>query len=347
MIRTLSKISLLLVGILVGTSMLVQAQTGGTIIENIRLELQRTDEIIDRAREMVRASKEPTAALALEQAINLQKQAWDNFYKATIEGFTFAHRLTQQAREQAKQALSSARFSEQGQDAVLSRLERTEDLLRQVHEEMPIPVDESLRTIFDTARRNLAQAWEFYRSGQYRPAVKLSNQVEKTAKRLLQIANRQQNFEANFQRRLEAVRQFIDRVEGESKNCQSEPAQNLIRNAKSALQSAEELASKGQYEAASRQLQQARKLAADAADLCGRAREFSGAIERLTNEAERLREQIRPGDENGKKLLEQVFGQLENAREFIARQDSEAAAAALRAAQLTLKQLQRYMDTGE
>jgi len=347
MIKSIYKISLLLVGMLVISAPSGHAQTGNTIIENIRLELQRTDEIIDRAREMVRASKEPASALALEQAIALQKQAWDNFYKATLEGYTFAHRLTQQAREQAKQALSSARFSEQGQDAVLSKLERTEDLLRQAHEEMPSTVDESLRTIFDTARRNLGQAWEFYRNGQYRPSVKLANQVEKTAKRLLQIANRQHNFEANFQRRLEAVKQFIDRVEGEAKNCQSEPAQILIQNAKSALQTAVDLAAKGQYEQASRHLQQARKFATDAADLCGRAKEFGGAIDRLTNEAERLREQIRPGDENGMKLLEQVFGQIENAKDFIARQDSEAAAAALRAAQLTLKQLQRYLDTGE
>jgi len=347
MIKVIMRISLILASLLILSAPFVHSQNANTIVENLRTELQRTDEIIERAREMVRASNAPASALALEQAIGLQKQAWDNFYRGTVDGYSFALKLTIQAREQAKQALANSRFSEQGQDAVLNRLERTEDLLRQAHEEMPNAVDESLGTIFDSARRNLAQAWEFYRNGQYRPAVKLANQVEKTAKRLLQIANRQQNFQANFQRRLEAVKQFIDRVQEEAANCQSEPAHNLIQKAKEALQLAVELASKRQYEVASYHLQQARKLAAEAADFCGRAKEFNSSLERLQSEAERLREQIRPTDENGMRLLEQVFGQIESAREYIARQDSEGAVATLRAAQLTLKQLQRYLNNGE
>lgn len=345
--KMITKYALVFISLLILITPAAFAQNVNLIQDRIRLELERTDEIIARAREMVRTSNAPASAIVLEQAITLQDLAWGNFRKNTVDGYNFALKQTLQAREQAKQALSNSRFSEQGEDAVLNRLERTEDLLRQAHEEMPTTVDESLSTIFDSARRNLAQAWELYRNGRYRPALKMANQVERTAKRLLQIANRQQNHQANFLRRLEAVKQFIDRVQEEVNSCQSEPAHSLIQKAKGALQQALDLSSKGHFEAALQNLQQARKLAADAADLCGRSKEFSNNLERLKNEAERLRELIRPGDENEMRLLDQVFGQLENAREFLARQDSQGVAAAIRAAQLTIRQLERYLDSGE
>jgi len=100
-----------------------------------------------------------------KSAIGLQRQARDNFYKSIVAGYAIAAKLSLRAREQAKQALSKARFSEQGEDAVFNRLERAEDLLRQAYEEMPATANGSLETIFDSARRNLAQAWEFYRNG--------------------------------------------------------------------------------------------------------------------------------------------------------------------------------------
>ena len=345
--RMLIKSGFLFVALFVFSAPFASAQNDNSIVENIRTELHRTDEIIEHARELVRGSNAPAAALTLEQAIGIQKQAWDNFNRGTVDGYTFAAKLTRQARELAKKALSNARLTEQGGDAVQNRLERTEELLRRAHEEMPGTVDESLRTIFESARRNLAQAWEFYRNGQYRPAVKLAAQVEKTARRLIQIAIRQQNLRANFERRLNAAKEFIERVQLEVANCDSETAGSLLEQAKAALRLAHELASKGLYETAVEQLQQSRKLASQAADLCGRARDMSSALDRLKNEAERVREEIPRGDETAKRLMEQVFAQLENARQFIANQDSEGAAAGLRAAQLTLKQLRRHLHNGE
>lgn len=326
---------------------IVSAQDGSNVVDNIRAALERTDQIIERAREMVRGSNAPASALTLEQAIGIQNRAWENFKRGTADGYTFAAKLTLQARELAKKALANARLSEQGNDAVENRLQRTEELLRRAHEQLPGNVDESLRTLFDTARRNLAQAWEFYRNGQYRPAVKLAAQVEKTARRLLEIGNRQQNLSVNFERRLNANKEFIDRIQKQVANCNSETARNLLAQARAALDQASELGSKGRYEAATKQLQQARRLASQAADLCGRARELRTAFDRLKAEAERVRDEIPRNDETAKKLMEQVFSQLENARQFMDNQDSEGTAAALKAAQLTLKQLRRYLNDGE
>ncbi|MGH8015851.1 MAG: hypothetical protein ACREBV_06635, partial [Candidatus Zixiibacteriota bacterium] len=214
------------------------AQDVNQIRDKVEVELRLTDEVIERAREIVRTSNAPAPNLVLEQAINLQKMAWDSFNNGRL---ILAREQTLKAREIAKQALSGSRLLEQGKDAVQNRLERAEELLSQAHEEMPATVDESLRSLLETARRNLAQAWEFYRDGQYRPAVKLANQVEKAAKRLLQIANRQQSLESNFLRRFEALRQFIQRVQDDAVSCQSEQAKDLIEKANQALNSALEM----------------------------------------------------------------------------------------------------------
>lgn len=345
--KVLTEIGLVITCLLVTRITYSKTQITDANAENQRIELKRTDELIDRARKNLRTSNEPTSALVLEQAIGLQKQAWDNFSKGTFEGYAFSDRLTHQARELVKQARSNARFSEEDKDAVSNKLERAKNILRQAQDEMPTTINESRRTIFESAQRNLKLASEFYRNGQYRPAVKLADRVEKTASRLLLIANRQQNFHVNFQRRLEAVKQSINLVANEASDCHSEQAHNLIQNARKALQTAVELASKGRHEAAARHLQKSRKLATDAADLCGRARQFNNALERLTREAERYRDQIGPGDESGMRISHQVFDLLENAKEFMAGQDSDATVAALKAAQLTLKQLERYLDSGE
>jgi HEPN domain-containing protein len=339
--------SLLVILLLLFVGPIVPAQDGTDAIQNVRTALERTDEIIQRARELIRGTNAPAPALTLEQAIGIQRQAWDNFNRSTLDGYSFAAKLTMQARELAKKALASARLSEQGNDAVQNRLQRTEELLRRAHESMQGNIDEALRTLFETARRNLMQAREFYRNGQYRPAIKLAAQVEKTAKQLIQIANRQQNFRKNFERRLNAVSDLIARIEPEVIKCKSEAARALLEQAKDALRTAHDLATKGPHDAAAHQLQQARRLASGAADLCGRPKDLNSALERLKGEAERVRDEIPRNDETAKRLMEQVFSQLENAKQFIENQDSQSAAAALRAAQLTLKQLHNYLGNEE
>ena len=80
--------------------------------------------------------------------------------------------------------------------------------------------------------------------------------------------------------------------------------------------------------------------------MCGQADNISGRLESLRAEADRIKEELPRNDDTASRLIGQVYGQLENAREFISRQDNEAAAAALKAAQLTLRQLKRYLDSG-
>ena len=322
------------------------AQITDAFIDNLRTELERTNHILERVREVVRTSSSPPAALALEQAIRLQRQAWENFGTGTLEGYKFAAKLTQAAREQAQKALSIARISEQGEETVIRKLERTKELLVRAHESLSSSADESLKTIFESARRQLRQAWEFYRAREYRPALKLVSQVEKTVRRLLKIANRRQNRQANFERRAETIRELLTRVKERIGGCKLEAADRAFGQAEESFHRALELAENGRLEQAVNQLQRSRRIARQAAEMCGQADNISGRLESLKSEADRIKEELPANDETASRLIGQVYGQLENAREFISRQDNEAAAAALKAAQLTLRQLKRYLDSG-
>ena len=51
----------------------------GSQIDQLRKELNRTNELISHAREAVRASDNAIAAQALERAIKLQAAAWEAF----------------------------------------------------------------------------------------------------------------------------------------------------------------------------------------------------------------------------------------------------------------------------
>ncbi|MEE8405503.1 MAG: hypothetical protein V3S17_08935 [candidate division Zixibacteria bacterium] len=343
----MKKITVRFLLIVIAAAMLApisSAQITGDFIEFVRTELERTNHILERVREVVRTSSSPPAALALEQAVRLQRQAWENFGMGTQEGYKFAAKLTQAAREQAHKALSIARLSEQGEETVLRKLERTKELLARVHESLSSSADESLRTLFESARRQLRQAWEFYRAREYRPALKLGNQVQKTVNRLLRIVNRHQNRQTNFERRVETVRELLSRVRERIGGCKSEAAERVFGQAEESFRKALELAENGRLEQAVNQLQRSRKIARQAAEMCGQADNISGRLESLKSEADRIKEDLPANDETSSRLIGQVYGQLENAREFILRQDNEAAAAALKAAQLTLRQLKRHLD---
>ena len=58
----------------------VAAQMNGDRIGMLRTEMERTDEIIRRAKEVVVSSQNPLASSKLSMAIQFQKSAWTDFH---------------------------------------------------------------------------------------------------------------------------------------------------------------------------------------------------------------------------------------------------------------------------
>jgi flagellin-specific chaperone FliS len=312
-------------------------------VDRVLQELERTDEIIDQAREAFRSTNTPMAGLPLQKAIEIQKLAWMSYKDRQ---FDRARELTMEAREFAKKALVSGRMIEQGETVVLSKLERAAELLERAKETMSPGTDRRLYTLYETAKDNLNRAWEFYRAQQFRPALKMANQVINTAHDILDAANLQFRQEAEFERHFDVVGDVIDKTREVVAECGSEAAQNLLDQAVNAQQLSRELASQDRFEAAVQNLQKARQMAIEASKKCDGRDDLEKRYERIKSETDKLNELIPPDNEMARKLLSQVYDQLERAKEFISRNQTEPATAALKAAQLTLNQLKSHVGTG-
>lgn len=315
-----------------------------SLIDNLRSELEHTSELIERAKEAVRSSGNPVSRLALEQAIKLQHMAWDAFRMGTEIGYKEAAGLTRRARELASQAIASARQAEEGEEVVLRKLERAKALMERVHEAISGQAYPRLRELFEAARASLHRAWEFYRDHRYRPALKLCNQVEKIARDILESSQRDSRQISHFERRAEKVREQLERYRQLVAECGSESAMRMLQQATEAFHKARETAASGRMASAQAALQKAHQLANHAADQCRNQSNLQQRLERLLNQAEQIGERIPPGDENGRKLLQRSLEQLDRARSLIHSNESEAAAAALKAAQLTLGRLKRILE---
>ncbi len=313
--------------------------TGNTNQSRVWTELEFTDQAIERAREAIQNASSPAAAMALERAVDLQELAWERYNSGQLGSLTQALLLTRQAREKAKLALANGRVAEQNEGTVLRELERVEQLLQRATEQAnELGEMANVRSMLDMARSNLDKAWELYRSEQYRPALKLGNQVETALRRVVSLLERQSTQSTNFQRRQVTVQETYRRVREGIGDCESEQAEQFMEQARTFIGQAEELAANRQFDLALRSLRNAQEKAQAALRECRNPDVLQSRHDQIEARARRLTEQVPSGDHATRKLLDQAYLQLQQAQQQIRAGNTEQATASLRAAQLLLAQ---------
>ncbi len=326
----------------------VVSQTGMRDQDRVRAELERTDQIIDHARELISQSEYAGARIILEAAVKIQSEAWQVFRDATRPSdLAIAKRLTLQAREQAQRAISSGHAAEDNVSALQSKLERVTEMLSQARNMAGGHGDARHRSVLDAASDLLDRAWEMYRDGQYRAALKLANQAEQTARKVVDAAQQQQQQLGQLDRQTQMIRDGLDRIEATLAECQSEVAEKLMEQAREAYRRAGQLRGENRLTAAIQSLKNARKLAEQATRECRGGQSLTQRYERLSAEADRLAEQVAPSDEQARKLLALVREQLDLAKGYLDSGDTKSATAAMRAAELTLGQLTRHLGQSD
>jgi RNA binding exosome subunit len=338
-------LTLTILGLLIlsAGSVLAQGSSGnhGDQQDALRAELERTDQLIEQAREAVQASQAPVAQMNLNAAIDFQTQAWNQFEKNNLQ---IALSLTRQASERAKKAIAAGRMSEQGEHVVQAKLERTNEMLERARELLVNQDDSHYRAILESARDNLDKAWEFYRSGQYRAALMLANQAEKALDKLIRTSDRDNRNQLNYERRVEAAQQSLERLRSAIADCESANAQQLAQHASEAFERANNFAATDKFQAAIQALQQSRKMANQALQECRGDDALVSRHEKLNNEIDRLAENVASSDDRGQKFLEMAAEQLRLAQEAFDNDRPETAAAALKACEMTLSQLKRHLE---
>jgi len=340
------------------TALVMTLATGSTYaqmgsndqIEQLRLFLEQNDEILERARDAVRATNvsTPLAEMTLQQASKLQESAWESF---RLERYSMAYSLARRARDKANAVLAAIRQTHQdeGETVVQRRLERAADLLDRAKGSATDGQRRLMRTLYETANSNLHRAWEFYRNGQYRPALKLADQVEKTAQKILTMNNAATRGQHQLERRLENANQLMDRAQSAVADCGSESAGRLMDRADDALMMARRLEQENRPLAALQALKNAREMAQRALAECQGSDQLIVRYERLRQRAEMLTELVSntsgQAGTTARRLIEQAYDQLEMAKSYIDRGKPEQALPALQATSLALRQAQKYIES--
>lgn len=331
---------LIALALLIGQGLLAQS---GVLRDKVQEELDRTDQLIAQAEEQLQSMENPAGLAFLEQAKVTQQQAKDLF---AGNQFVEARRMTLLARDLLRKALRTNRATELGSDQALRKLEQVEDKLERARELLAESENQPLTALLDVATDNLKRAWDFYTAGKFIPAIKLAEQVEKTADRILSRGG--SGSAANYQRRLETVREAIDQAGEVVEGCQMEDGRSFLDQAVKALESAEQLADKGQTRAALQMLQKAKVFAARAMRACETGDEnLAARYQRLLGLADQLKEQSQSLSGDNREavdlLLTKAYEQLEIARTAIDAADVAKATPALQAANLAIRQAEEII----
>jgi tetratricopeptide (TPR) repeat protein len=320
-------------------------------VELLRAELDRTDQIIERAETEISSSGNQAAMTALDQAKDLQSQARDQFALGTPAGYLAARKVTLLARQQVVLALKliggTRGNTEQQDDFVLRKLESAANLMDRALESLATGENRNLEAIADAAKQNLDRAWEFYRNQQYRPALKLAEQVEKAATRILTAGELKEFGREEFERLSSTIGQLIETVRQQMADCNSETGMAYLTEAEQAYQLAQDLYDRERVGAALQALQRARELAMKAGRECRGLDRLQARYDQLLAELNRLKnESTIPENavEAFNRLLAQAEDQLSLAHQNIGENNWQQAALALQAAQLSIRQAEELLN---
>lgn len=322
------------------------AQGNGNQYGQLNRELDRTDDIIEQAREAVTSSNSALGALALQRAVTLQESAWSEYGQGQGH-YASSLILTKKAREQASVAISNSRMADQLDGVVNSRLERAQDQLERVRESLDGAVSNGITNAYDQAKTNLVQAWEFYRKGQIRAAAKLVEQLEQSIQRLQNMVRAYNQSSQEFELRYENVLRMVEQAKEAVVDCESQLAREQMTRAEESLSNARRLFGDNHPVMAVVSLNAAREAARRASRECLGPGRLDERLKRLEAEAEHLKGLLEgvPADSSAAalELMSQAREQLRLARKYLGEDKDEPAIVALQAANLALRQARRYI----
>jgi hypothetical protein len=143
-------------------------------------QLQRTRELLDRARDRLANCTVPMARDLLRVALDMQARA-EMAYRETR--YLAALQLTMSARERALRALRLCNASESLEESVSAALQRTDEVLAHAHEVVDPSGNERARRLLSNADSLQARAHAEADAGHLRLALRLTREARELAVR--------------------------------------------------------------------------------------------------------------------------------------------------------------------
>src|SRR5262249_43453413 len=154
----------------------------------VRNQLDRTREILDRARDRLAHRDVASARELLRIAIDMQGRAEVSFGETR---YLAALQLTMSARERGLRALQLCNAGESVEETVASAIQRTADILGRVHETVDHVENERARQLLANADSLQARARAEASAGHARLALRLTRMSREQAERAERAASEQ------------------------------------------------------------------------------------------------------------------------------------------------------------
>jgi len=306
------------------------AQGSGRIDPDRALqEIERTDEVIASAGEIVKDTRSQKARTALEYAMQLQNRAKNN---AGLSNNDMAYKLTIQARNEAWHAINLAR-TDARQDEMTKRLiEHTTEklvMLRSRIAETGVR-DERVMRLMNESQSLLEKSKMNHQQLRGELALKLAENSFRLADQAEKRFRRSLNLMEMCQRRLMLLERLSERAYAHVEGSSDEKAQLQLRKAEEQLNRARESFAAGRYDACRMNLERTERIlrtmmrntsmdrTGDPADMMAEARMLQHRAEEMIGAGE-------GAPESAFMLLEQARRMLDRAESDIAGGNSEEA----------------------
>ncbi len=322
------------------------AQMGG---DGARLmgAMEKTDEVIARAREAVQESGSEQAHNQLEMAINLQKMARDVVAFGPMNEMMVqrAGKYTLNAREKAQRAIAITRQAAENEDYVRGRLERTDDLIRQIEERVGPDASEGLRLMLDSAHDKQQRAVELFRNRRLKASLQMTLQVEKSLKDAAGKSNGYQKTQQRYQAQTERYLALRERIRL-SEDINRPEVKRALENAENLQTQADEMVSgNGRYGQAEKTMQKAVEILTRAAEDLREPAKIKTAIEDVEKMAAYIESQVdQYGDRAVKQQYQSAHDHLNKASASYDRGDYNQAAAQVQAARQIMTQVAETVE---
>lgn len=301
----------------------------------VQAELEKTDRLIERAADAVRAAGSVEGRERIERAYELQKLAWQAYR------FGFSRKalaLTKSAREQAEKALALAQTTSTSNGAIERELDRTDEILAKARDIIGSCQDQKAISLYERAASTQTEARGYYRGNRLRIALRASLNARETCKRSIEICSRPDAHSDEVEAELRRTDELILRAaETSSELPVVGPVAKLLEDARAIQSSAWESFKLGNLKTALAQTLKAREVALKAL----KALETESKPERvlrLIESTDKLISKVREGlsdspDAEVDKLADAAVEHQKRASDLLEKGDIEAAMVDAKAAQ--------------
>lgn len=224
--------------------------------ERLRNELETTQRILERARDVVQESGSPRALDPLKIAFRLQEEARNLERSDRPRDWVSSFERTIQARKLAQRSLSIAAEQAQLEKRAQQEIFKLERLLDQLADHADTAPSDRAQQLMDMAQRRLLQARQAFHEQRFEEAMTLAQDVRRLLENLVPRQPAQR-----FERMFENTQRLLERARDATASEQNEQMRTLLARAQHQFDAAQRTHSEGRPEAAFRHLTQARDLA--------------------------------------------------------------------------------------